>query len=136
MCMKIWLIRKIEKIELELKYLKALEIMLEHVEKATDYSDSDSDSDDDEDIRWSDNIHAICVKCKGHMYYDSRRHKLGDPHICDECKKTNDNSDSNHSLNTDDVKAITDSDDETEEETLLREALEKIKEFKNKNKNI
>jgi len=41
--MKIWLIRKIEKLELELKYLKALEIMLEHVEKATDYSDSDSD---------------------------------------------------------------------------------------------
>ena len=82
MCMKIWLIRKIEKIELELKYLKALEIMLEHVEKANDYSDS------------------------------------------------------NHSLNTDDVKAITDSDDETEEETLLRNALEKIIEFKNKNKNI
>ena len=45
MALKIWLIRKIEKIELELKYLKALEIMLEHVEKATDYSDSDSDSD-------------------------------------------------------------------------------------------
>ena len=41
MCMKIWLIRKIEKIELELKYLKALLIMLSHVEKATDYSDSD-----------------------------------------------------------------------------------------------
>ena len=45
MCMKIWLIRKIEKVELELKYLKALLIMLSHVEKATDYSDSDSDSD-------------------------------------------------------------------------------------------
>ena len=43
MCMKIWLIRKIEKIELELKYLKALEIMLSHVEKATVDSDSDSD---------------------------------------------------------------------------------------------
>ena len=43
MCMKIWLIRKIEKIELELKYLKALLIMLSHVEKANDYSDSDSD---------------------------------------------------------------------------------------------
>ena len=41
--MKIWLIRKIEKIELELKYLKALEIMLSHVEKATVDSDSDSD---------------------------------------------------------------------------------------------
>ena len=85
MALKIWLIRKIEKIELELKYLKALEIMLGHVEKANDYSDSDSDND---------------------------------------------------SLRTDDVKAITDSDDETEEETLLREALEKIIEFKNKNKNL
>jgi len=85
MCMKIWLIRKIDEIELELKYMRALLIMLEKVEKATDYSDSDSDND---------------------------------------------------SLNTDDVKAITDSDDETEEETLLREALEKIIEFKNKNKNI
>ena len=41
--MKIWLIRKIEKIELELKYLKALEIMLSHVEKATIDSDTDSD---------------------------------------------------------------------------------------------
>ena len=51
MALKIWLIRKIEKIELELKYLKALEIMLEHVEKSNDYSDSNSnsDSDDDED---------------------------------------------------------------------------------------
>ena len=85
MCMKIWLIRKIDDIELELKYMRALLIMLEKVEKATDYSDSDSDND---------------------------------------------------SLKTDDIKAITDSDDETEEETLLREALEKIIEFKNKNKNI
>jgi hypothetical protein len=83
--MKIWLIRKIDEIELELKYMRALLIMLEKVEKATDYSDSDSDND---------------------------------------------------SIRTDDVKAITDSDDETEEETLLREALEKIIEFKNKNKNI
>ncbi len=85
MCMKIWLIRKIDEIELDLKYMRALLIMLEKVEKATDYSDSDSDND---------------------------------------------------SLRTDDIKAITDSDDETEEETLLREALEKIIEFKNKNKNI
>jgi hypothetical protein len=46
MALKIWLIRKIEKIELELKYLKALEIMLEHVEKATDYSDSDDSTSD------------------------------------------------------------------------------------------
>jgi len=61
MALKIWLIRKIEAVELELKYLKALLIMLEHVEKATDYPDSDdeysiktddiellSDSDDEE----------------------------------------------------------------------------------------
>ncbi len=60
MCLKIWLIRKIEAVELELKYLKALLIMLEHVENATDYPDSDeysiktddiellSDSDDEE----------------------------------------------------------------------------------------
>ena len=41
--MKIWLIRKIEKVELELKYLKALEIMLSHVEKSTIDSDTDSD---------------------------------------------------------------------------------------------
>jgi hypothetical protein len=83
--MKIWLIRKIDEIEVELKYMKALLIMLQQVEQATDYSDSDSE---------------------------------------------------NNSIKTDDVKAITDSDDETEEETLLREALEKIIEFKNKNKNI
>ena len=43
MCMKIWLIRKIEKIELELKYLKALLIMLSHVENAVVDSDTDSD---------------------------------------------------------------------------------------------
>ena len=43
MCMKIWLIRKIDEIELELKYLKALLIMLSHVEKATVDSDTDSD---------------------------------------------------------------------------------------------
>ena len=44
MCMKIWLIRKIEAVELELKYLKALLIMLSHVENAT-VPDSDTDSD-------------------------------------------------------------------------------------------
>jgi hypothetical protein len=86
MALKIWLIRKIEKIELELKYFKALEIMLSHVEKANDYSDSDSDSDSD------------------------------------------------YSLNTNDIKALDDSDDETKEETLLREALERIIEFKKKYK--
>ena len=44
MCMKIWLIRKIEAVELELKYLRALLIMLSHVEKATIDSDTDSDT--------------------------------------------------------------------------------------------
>ena len=43
MALKIWLIRKIEAVELELKYLKALLIMLEHVEKATEYPESDDD---------------------------------------------------------------------------------------------
>ena len=37
--------------------------------------------------RWSDNIHAICVECKEHMYYDSRNHIIGNQHICDKCKK-------------------------------------------------
>jgi hypothetical protein len=59
--------------------------------------------------------------------------------MLEKVEKATDYSDSdsdNDSLRTDDIKAITDSDDETEEETLLREALEKIIEFKNKNKNI
>lgn len=55
MCLKMWLIRKIEKIELELKYLKELETMLSHVEKANDYSDSDSDSDSDYDYSFNSN---------------------------------------------------------------------------------
>ena len=50
MALKIWLIRKIEAVELELKYLKALLIMLEHVEKASDYPDSDDDSIKTDDI--------------------------------------------------------------------------------------
>ena len=95
MALKIWLIRKIDEIELELKYLKALLIMLQHVEQANDYSDDDSTSDSKKKER-----------------------------------------DSDDSINTNDIEALTDSDDETEEETLLREALEKIIEFKNKNKNI
>ena len=36
---------------------------------------------------WSDNIHAICVECKEHMYYDSKIHKIGDQHYCEKCKK-------------------------------------------------
>ena len=97
MALKIWLIRKIEELQLELKYLKALEIMLEHVEKATDYSDSDDTSTSD---------------------------------------STKSERDSDDSIKTNDIEALTDSDDETEEETLLRNALEKIIEFKNKNKNL
>jgi hypothetical protein len=52
--MKIWLIRKIEKVETELKYLKALLIMLSHVEKADDYSDSDEDTIRTADIQLLD----------------------------------------------------------------------------------
>jgi hypothetical protein len=63
MCLKIWLIRKIEAVELELKYLKALLIMLEHVEKATDYPDSDDDysikTDDIEALTDSDSDDEI-----------------------------------------------------------------------------
>lgn len=40
-----WLINEIEKEETKLKYLNALLIMLSHVEKADDYTDSDSDED-------------------------------------------------------------------------------------------
>jgi hypothetical protein len=47
MALKLWLIRKIEQAEHDLKHLNALLIMLSHVEKADDYSDSDSDSDGD-----------------------------------------------------------------------------------------
>ena len=44
MALKLWLIKKIEQTELELRNLNALLIMLSHVEKADDYSDSDDDS--------------------------------------------------------------------------------------------
>ena len=56
MALKKWLDRKIEKVELELKYLKALQIMLTHVENAIVYTDSEdsSDSDDDDSIQTGD----------------------------------------------------------------------------------
>ena len=92
MALKIWLIRKIEKIELELKYLKALEIMLEHVEKATDYSDSDDTSTSD---------------------------------------STKSERDSDDSINTSDIEALTDSDDD-EEQLKKEEILSKIRELKNR----
>jgi hypothetical protein len=53
MALKKWLDRKIEKVELELKYLKALQIMLTHVENANVYTDSE-DSDDDDSIQTGD----------------------------------------------------------------------------------
>ena len=54
MALKIWLIRKIDEIELELKYMRALLIMLEKVENATDYSDSDSDMDSESEKETSE----------------------------------------------------------------------------------
>ena len=90
MCMKIWLIRKIDEIELELKYLKALLIMLQHVEQATDYSDDDTTSDSKSKER-----------------------------------------DSDDSINTSDIEALTDSDDD-EEQLKKEEILSKIRELKNR----
>jgi hypothetical protein len=49
MALKMWLDKKIEKVELELKYLKALQIMLTHVENANVYTDSEDSSDSDDD---------------------------------------------------------------------------------------
>ena len=48
-----WLINEIKRAETKLKYLNALLIMLSHVEKADDYSESDDDSDD-ETLRTAD----------------------------------------------------------------------------------
>jgi hypothetical protein len=45
MALKTWLTRKIEQNEEELKYLKALQIMLTHVENAIVESESESDTD-------------------------------------------------------------------------------------------
>ena len=42
-----WLINEIKRAETKLKYLNALLIMLSHVEKADDYTDSDDESDDE-----------------------------------------------------------------------------------------
>ena len=45
-CLKMWLVKKIDQNEKELKYLNALLIMLSHVENAIVESDSDeTDSD-------------------------------------------------------------------------------------------
>jgi len=90
MCMKIWLIRKIDEIELELKYMKALLIMLQHVEQATDYSDDDTTSDSKSKER-----------------------------------------DSDDSIKTSDIEALTDSDDD-EEQLKKEKILSKIRELKNR----
>ena len=92
MALKIWLIRKIEELELDIKYLNALLIMLQHVEKATDYSDSDGDSTSDSKSK---------------------------------------ERDSEDSIRTDDIEALTDSDDE-EQQKMKEELLSKIKKIQNK----
>ena len=66
MCLKICLIRKIEAVEL--KHSKALLIMLEHVEKETDYPESDDDfsirTDDIELLSESDDEENEKIKQK------------------------------------------------------------------------
>ena len=61
MALKKWLDKKIEKVELELKFLKALSIMLTHVENANVYTDSEdsSDSDDDDDSIQTGDIQLV-----------------------------------------------------------------------------
>ena len=105
MCLKIWLIRKIEAVELELKYLKALLIMLEHVEKATDYPDSD----DDYSIK-TDYVELLREYLKNNFIQTD---------------------DDNYSIKTDDIELISESDDE-ENEKIKQKVLKKIKEIENK----
>ena len=59
MALKKWLDRKIEKVELELKYLKALQIMLTHVENANVYTDSEDSSDSDDDSIQTGDIQLV-----------------------------------------------------------------------------
>jgi hypothetical protein len=59
MALKKWLDRKIEKVELELKYLKALQIMLTHVENANVYTDSEDSSDSDDDSIQTGDIQSV-----------------------------------------------------------------------------
>ena len=54
-----WLDKKIEKVELELKYLKALQIMLTHVENAYVYTDSEDSSDSDDDSIQTGDIQLV-----------------------------------------------------------------------------
>jgi hypothetical protein len=59
MALKMWLDKKIEKVELELKYLKALQIMLTHVENANVYTDSEDSSDSDDDSIQTGDIQLV-----------------------------------------------------------------------------
>jgi hypothetical protein len=59
MALKMWLNKKIEKVELELKYLKALQIMLTHVENANVYTDSEDSSDSDDDSIQTGDIQLV-----------------------------------------------------------------------------
>ena len=59
MALKKWLDRKIEKVELELKYLKTLQIMLTHVENANVYTDSEDSSDSDDDSIQTGDIQLV-----------------------------------------------------------------------------
>ena len=59
MALKKWLDKKIEKVELELKYLKALQIMLTHVENANVYTDSEDSSDSDDDSIQTGDIQLV-----------------------------------------------------------------------------
>ena len=59
MALKMWLDKKIEKLELELKYLKALQIMLTHVENANVYTDSEDSSDSDDDSIQTGDIQLV-----------------------------------------------------------------------------
>jgi hypothetical protein len=59
MALKMWLDKKIEKVEVELKYLRALQIMLTHVENANVYTDSEDSSDSDDDSIQTGNIQLV-----------------------------------------------------------------------------
>jgi hypothetical protein len=59
MALKMWLDKKIEKVELELKYLRALQIMLTHVENANVYTDSEDSSDSDDDSIQTGDIQLV-----------------------------------------------------------------------------
>ena len=59
MALKTWLTRKIEQNEEELKYLKALQIMLTHVENANVYTDSEDSSDSDDDSIQTGDIQLV-----------------------------------------------------------------------------